>query len=197
MTLAELAERALAGPAAGACRLVAVDGPAGSGKSTLAARLARELGGAPVIDLDDFFSWTDLHGWWPRFEDEVLTPLAAGRAARFRRRDWVADPHGTGLGGWRTVPPAPAVVLDGVSSSRRAMAGRLALAVWVEAPEGLRLRRGLARDGGHLNGPWRAWMAMEDAFFAADGTRRRADVRLDGAAALPHDPEREAVLLPA
>jgi uridine kinase len=175
---------------------VAVDGPAGSGKSTLAARLARDLGGAPVVDLDDFFSWTDLHGWWPRFEAEVLEPLAAGRPARFRRRDWVADPRGAGLGEWRTVPAAPVVVLDGVSSSRRAMAGRLALAVWVEAPAALRLRRGLARDGDEVEAPWRKWMAMEDAFFAADGTRERADLRIDGAPPAPHDPEREVVPVP-
>jgi uridine kinase len=180
VTLAELAARALAGPVAGRCRLVAIDGPAGSGKSTLAARLAAKLGGAAVVDLDDFFSWTDLHGWWPRFEAEVLAPLAAGRTARFRRRDWIADPHGAGLGEWRTIPAAPVVVLDGVSSSRRAMAGRLALAVWVEAPPELRLRRGLARDGADLEAPWRAWMAMEDAFFAEDGTRDRADVLVDG-----------------
>jgi MoxR-like ATPase len=157
-------------------RLVAVDGPAGSGKSTRAAQLARALGGAPVIDLDDFFAWTDLDGWWPRFEAEVVTPLLAGRPAVWGVRDWAGDPHGSGTAGTRTAPPWPAVVLDGVSSSRAALAGRLALRVWVEAPREERLRRGLARDGEALRPEWEAWQAMEDAHFARDRTRDRADV---------------------
>lgn len=178
-------------------RLVAVDGPAGSGKSTLAARLARALGGAPVLDLDDFFSWTDLHGWWPRLEDDVLAPLGAGRDARFRARDWAGDPGGDALGPVRTIRAAPAVVVDGVSSSRRALAGRLALALWIEAPPALRRSRGLRRDGAALTPEWAGWMRMEEAFFAADGARARADLRLDGAPSAPHDPEREVVELAA
>lgn len=35
---------------------------------------------------------------------------------------------------------------------------------------------------------------MEDAFFADDGTRERADVRVDEAPAAGHDPEREPVV---
>jgi Cytidylate kinase len=196
-TFEALAARARAGPAAGAVRLVAVDGPAGSGKSTLAARLARALGGAPVLDLDDFFAWTDLEGWWPRLEDEVLTPLAAGRDARFRARDWERDPGGTSLGPLREIPAAPALVIDGVSSSRRALAGRLALALWVEAPVAVRRARGLRRPGVDLTGRWDAWTRLEAEFFRADGTRARADLRLDGAPRVPHDPEREVVELEA
>lgn len=199
-TLDALAARARAGPAAGAVRLVAVDGPAGSGKSTLAARLARALGGAPVLALDDFFAWTDLDGgagrgsgWWPRLEAEVLAPLIAGRDARFRARDWEGDPMGDGLREPRTVPAAHVVVIDGVGSSRRALAGRLALALWVEAPPALRRSRGLARDGEALAPEWAEWMRLEAAFFADDGTRERADLRLDGAPRVPHDPEREVV----
>ena len=162
--------------APGPVRLVAVDGPAGSGKSTEAARLSRRLGRAPVIDLDDFFAWRDLEGWWPRFEAEVADPLLAGRPAAWGVRDWRGDPDGSSTRGVRTAPPWPVVVLDGVSSSRAAIAPRLALRVWVEAPREERLRRGLARDGEAEREHWLAWQAMEDAFFAADATRERADV---------------------
>lgn len=182
----------------GPTRLVAVDGAAGSGKTTLSARLARALGGAPVLDLDDLFTWADLRGegWWARLEAEVLAPLAAGRPARFRARDWHGDPLGRGLGAWRTIPAAPVVALDGVSSSRRALAGRLALAVWVEAPRALRLERGLDRDGAALAPQWHDWMRQEDAFLAADRPWERADLVVDGDPRAPHDAEREVVLLP-
>ena len=42
-------------------RLVGVDGPSGSGKSTLATRLAARAP-APVVEIDDFVSWSDFAG---------------------------------------------------------------------------------------------------------------------------------------
>ena len=47
----------------------------------------------------------------------------------------------------------------------------------------LRLSRGLARDGENLAAHWRRWRASEARHFAAEDTRARAGVRVDGAAA--------------
>jgi hypothetical protein len=38
-------------------------------------------------------------------------------------------------------------------------------------------------------------MRAEDAFFAEDGASRRADHLVSGLPTVPHDPEREVVLL--
>jgi uridine kinase len=160
-------------------RIIGVDGPAGGGKSTFAARLA-ETTGAPVIEVDDFISWDNLAGWWPRFEAQVLEPLLDGRDAHYQARDWINDWRGSRLGEWKRVPWAPLVIIEGVTCTRRATVGRLAYAVWVEASRETRLARGLARDAD--NGEpdfadlWTKWMVQEDAFFAADGTRERADL---------------------
>ena len=160
-------------------RIVGVDGPSGAGKSVLAGRLADRLA-APVIEIDDFVSWNDLSGWWPRFEDQVLRPLLAGRDARYQARDW-ADWYGSSLADWRTLPWAPVVVLEGVTCTRRETVGRLCYAVWVEAPASLRLARGLARDAAFADAErlWRRRLHEEDAFFRADGTRDRADRIID------------------
>ena len=112
-----LAESILALP--GGVRLVAVDGYGGAGKSTFATRLAAALGGAAVVHTDDFATGEPGVEWWPRLEREVIVPLSAGEAARYRRWDWEAKR----LAGWHTVEPMPAVVIEGVSSARRA-AGR-------------------------------------------------------------------------
>lgn len=179
MAYADIARRVLAAaPRLGPVRLVCVDGPAGSGKSTFAERLAAALGGAPVVHTDDLLAgWSDTLTFWPRLEEGVLRPLAGGRPGRYRRYDWLAGRFAEE----HEVPVTPALVVEGVSAARAAVAGRCVLAVWVEAPSDLRLARGIARDGEALRGEWERWRAVEDAHFAADRTRDRADLLVDGA----------------
>ena len=124
----------------------------------------------------------DFAGWWPRFEDQVLQPLLAGRDAHYQVRDWAHDWRGSSLGGWKTLPWQPLVIVEGVTCTRRETAGRLAYSIWVEAPADQRLARGLARDHGQgydVSALWAAWMVQEDAFLAADQARERADLIVD------------------
>lgn len=178
-----LADRAMAAtPRLGPVRLVAIDGPAGSGKTTLAGALADELVGrganTAVLHLDDLYDgWTGLEGsLWPRLAAQVLEPLRRGRDARYQRYDWVAG----AFDGWVDVPAPAALVLEGCGSARRAADELVVLRVWVEAPPGLRLSRGLARDGEAARPHWERWMRDEAAHFARERTAERADVRLDG-----------------
>jgi uridine kinase len=179
--VADLAQRVRASePRLGRTRLVAVDGPAGSGKTTLAARLAAELA-APVVHADDLLAgWGDLEGWWQRLQDGVLAPIAAGRPGRYRRYDWVQRRFTE----WHDVPVTDALVVEGCGAARRAADAVAVLRVWVEAPDDVRLARGLERDGEELRGEWLAWMRAEAAHFAAEATRERADVLVDGCASM-------------
>ena len=182
--VARIAQDVLDAPAVRGIRIVGVDGPSGSGKSTLAARVASALD-APLIQIDDFVSWPDFSGWWPRFEAQVLQPLLAGRPAHWQVRDWAGDEFGTSLGEWRTLEWAPVVIVEGVTSCRRAAADSLTYSIWVDAPAGLRLGRGIERDGESHRALWETWMAEEDEFFRDDGTRDRADLIVSGERALP------------
>jgi hypothetical protein len=130
--------------------------------------------------MDDFVSWDDFDGWWPRLEEQVLAPYLAGHAVTYQRRDWAGDPLGNRLGGWRALPPTGCLVLEGVTSSRREVANRLDYAVWVEAPREVRLDRGVDRDGYEMRPRWLSWIEREAAFFDRDGTRDRADLRVNG-----------------
>ncbi|MCG7286676.1 uridine kinase [Cellulomonas sp. ACRRI] len=168
-------------PRLGRVRVVAVDGPAGSGKTTLAAAVARGCAGAGVrahvVHMDDLYAgWAGLEGdLWPRLAAQVLEPLRRGVPGRFQRYDWAAGR----FGGWVDVPVPGVLVLEGCGSGRLAAAGDLSLLVWVEADDGMRLARGLERDGAQARPHWERWMRDEAAHFAREGTRGRADVRVD------------------
>jgi uridine kinase len=170
-------------PRLGRTRLVCVDGPAGSGKTTLAGRLAGLLD-APVVHMDDLYAGWTLTGAFARLAAGVLRPLAAGLPGAYPRFDWTAgrfSPSPT------AVPPADVLVVEGCGSCPRAADPWAVLRIWVEAPPEVRLARGLARDGATLAPEWRRWQLTEAAAFAAEETRGRADVRVDGTVSSPGD----------
>lgn len=186
---ADLAAAVRAAPARlGGTRLVCVDGPAGSGKTTLAARLTAALGaGTAVVHMDDLYAGWTLHGVDERLVDGVLRPLSEGRPGAHARYDWAAgrfDDVAT------PVPVADVLVVEGCGSCPRAVDAWTTLRIWVEAPPPVRLARGLARDGADLADHWRRWQQEEAPVFAAEDTRARADLRVDGTA-----PEGALVLL--
>jgi uridine kinase len=175
--VASLARRARAAPArADGCRVVAVDGPSGAGKSTLADALGLELG-AQVVRVDDLIpGWSGLDVAAPIVVRDILEPLARGADGGYRRYDWDRKEYAE----WQTVPPAAYLVVEGCASGSRVAAAYLALLVWVEAPIELRFERGMARDGETFRPYWERWEAQSSALFAAEHTRERADVMVDG-----------------
>lgn len=187
----EIARRIEGLPSPTVSRVIAIDGPGGAGKSTLAGRLAGAFDDAPIVHTDDFASWDEPLDWWPRFLDEALEPLAARRDARYRRYDW--EQHA--MGDWVDTAAAPVVIVEGVSSSRRAFRPYLTFAIWVETPRSLRLDRGLERDGHDLRSLWEAWIVAEDGFFAEERPDSSADLVVAGAPTLPHDPATECIVL--
>ena len=182
-----LAERP---PTLGAGRMVAVDGPAGSGKTTLGealAEAARGTGSVTLLHMDDLYEgWTGLdHHLTGRVRAGILEPLAAGRPGRYRRYDWAAGRFAEA----HLVDPVDLLVLEGVGSGATAYDAFLTVRVWVEAPADLRLARGVERDGEAMREEWLAWTDREAAHFAADGTRTRADLVVDGTGATAPRPQ--------
>lgn len=184
-SVAELADAALAAPArCGRSRIVLIDGPAGSGKTTLAARLGDKLG-AQVLHADDMYEgWSGLATLGDTLVGHVLAPLSRGERAGFARWDWFASARAERI----EVPPADAVVIEGVGVGQSAARPFASLVVYVDAPRGERLARGIARDGEALSAEWHAWQEEESAFLARERTRASADVLLDGTAPIPDLP---------
>jgi len=179
--LAELVSRvhdseARLGPERERARLVVVDGPAGSGKTTLAAQLGAALP-AQVVHMDDLYEgWSGLRAGTDRLVTQVLEPWSEGRDGRYERYDWGAGAYAES----HDVPRAPFLVVEGCGAGARRLGRLTTLLVWVEAPDDVRLARGLARDGEDARDHWLDWMGEEREVYAAEGTAERADVRLDG-----------------
>ncbi|HWD02289.1 MAG TPA: (d)CMP kinase [Amycolatopsis sp.] len=155
--------------------MLAVDGPSGAGKSTLAAAVAGELGAA-LVSTDAFATWDCPFAWWPRLVDGVLTPLAAGRPGAYRRVDWTSgEPR---PGALVRIPVPDVLVLEGVSSGRRAVRRLLSHLCWIEGgTEAERLERAVARDGEGSREHLRRWQDFERGWFPVDGTREAAQTR--------------------
>ena len=168
-------------PTLGSTRLVCVDGRAGSGKTTLGRALAdaaSELGSARLLHMDDMYEgWSGLGGdLLARIDRDLIGPLRENRPGRYRRYDWerarFAEEH--------TVHPVDTLVLEGVGSAGASYDDAITTLVWVEAPRDLRIERGRLRDGDAVLSNWLRWMDDEDALFARERTRSRADVVVDG-----------------
>lgn len=162
----------------GRTRLVCVDGPSAAGKTMLAGRLATAFHpAAPVVHTDDLLDgWDDQFTFWPRLEERVLAPLRAGYPARYRPYDWVARSFGDVE---IEVPPAPVVLVEGVSAARAVARTEATFTVFVTAPEPVRLARSLARDTTALAPYLERWRRREAAHFAADATAEHADLVVD------------------
>jgi para-aminobenzoate synthetase len=154
-----------------------VDGRSGAGKTSLAAGLRAALD-APVVALEELYGgWDGLERGIDLLVSAVLEPLSAGRAARVPRYDWVAAAWGTP---WVLEPPG-LLIVEGVGAGARRAAAYASVLVWMEAPESVRKKRALDRDGETFAPHWDTWAAQEDAMLAREHTPDRADFLIDAA----------------
>ena len=164
-------------PTLGAGRLLCVDGPSGSGKTTFAREVRRAVPpgtSVRVVHLDALYpGWDGLAAGVERVARDLLAPLAAGRPGRYRRYDW----HVGRDAEWVEVEPVDLLVLEGVGAG--GTSGEpppSTLLVWLEAPRDVRTGRAVARDGIASADQLSAWRRQEDAWFATQRTRGRADL---------------------
>lgn len=156
--------------------VVALDGPSGSGKTRLARRIARALDDSTLVRLDHVVpGWGGLERSTELIRP-VLQELRAGRPAVYRTWDWAREDWGAVL----RRPAASTVVVEGCGSGALLLADLVDYLVFVDAPAELRRSRALERDGATYEPYWDRWAAQEQEHFAANRTRQRADLLIDG-----------------
>lgn len=173
--------------AEGRCAFVAIDGPCASGKTVFAASLHERFGG-DVLHMDDFFlrpeQRTPERFAEPggnvdreRFEAEVLKPLAAGKAVRYR--PW--DCHTGDFATSRSVEPAALTVVEGSYSMHPALRGYYDLTMCLIVDPSERLRRLEARNPRMLQRFIDEWIPLENRYFESTNTQGSADLLVDTA----------------
>jgi uridine kinase len=163
-------------PRCGGTKVVAIDGPSGSGKTEFAGVLASCLPSAHILHMDDLYpGWDGLDQAVADLCDQVLAPLARGERAAYRRWDWDHDRYAE----THEIPPTNFLVVEGVGAGAGSGGGLESVLIWIEADRKVRFRRAMERDGDSYLPHWGGWAALEEALFASDGTRARADLILD------------------
>lgn len=148
--------------------VVLIDGRSGAGKSTL-ARLVEERwplpGGVQRIALDSLYpGWDGLDAGVRAAIRHVLGPHARGEHTAWRRWDWTRDEEAES----HPVAPSESVILEGAGALTPETARLAEVLVWVEAPDAVRKRRALDRDGDAFRPYWERWAAQEERHIARD-----------------------------
>jgi energy-coupling factor transporter ATP-binding protein EcfA2 len=157
----------------GTTKVVAVDGPSGAGKTDFATALAERLPNAQLLHMDDLYpGWEGLGQAVTDVHDRVLAPLARGEQAGYRRWDWEHDRYAE----WHHLVATELLLVEGVGSGAKPGWQFESALIWLEADRDERFRRGIERDGELYLPYWQHWAALEEALFAGDGTRGRANL---------------------
>lgn len=155
--------------------IIGIDGRSGSGKTQLADMLnfsfTAEHFAVRVLHLDSIYpGWDGLEEGTKTWR-KISRNLRKGKPASYREWDWHADAPGTE----HTINPAQETVIicEGVGAS----AGTCDVRIVVRAPDELRYRRAIDRDGEMYRPHWERWAAQEEALFAAySATYAQADI---------------------
>ncbi|MGA1839236.1 MAG: uridine kinase family protein [bacterium] len=181
--------------------LVGIDGVGGSGKSTLAMVFAKLSPDVQIVHIDDFYLPSniqpekqqiigDLYDW-RRLKTQVLKPLSENRPAKYQIYNWSSDR----LEDWVECKPEGIILIEGVFTTSLELRNYYDFLIWVDCPRGLRLERGLNRDGKDARSQWEnIWMPAEDRYIEQHNPKDNANVIVYGQGIPNVDPSDKLIL---
>lgn len=158
--------------------VILIDGRSGAGKTSLAHRVAQRwpITGRPqLISLDSLYpGWDGLDAGVARATERILLPHARSLHGTWNRWDWDlqadAESH--------AVDPALGIILEGCGALTPVTARLADIGVWVEAPDTVRRRRALDRDGEGFRPHWERWAQQELRHIERDDPRSLATIQV-------------------
>ncbi len=163
--------------------VIVIDGFGGSGKSTFAEKMLEYIPSAGIVRVDHFYQpivadeENEFH--WERFEKEALDPLRGDREIRYRPYDWKLKTLQDEI----VIGEDQNVIVEGVYSTQEKFRDAYDITIWIDVPDGVRLERGIARDGELMRQMWEnVWIPYTKKYMAEHRPDRSADIVIDGAA---------------
>jgi uridine kinase len=173
--LADIVERISSARGQASLVFVGIGGHGASGKSTLARRIAGELADIQIVATDSFWNGTQFD--LDRLRTEVVDVLLTGDVAVYDEWDWATRQLRPG----RSIAPTGVVIIEGVCALHQMFRDDLAVRIWIDAPEDVRLARGVERDGEAARDAWvDVWMPNEVAYVLRDDPISCAHLIVDG-----------------
>jgi uridine kinase len=173
--LADIVERISSARGQASLVFVGIGGHGASGKSTLARRIAGELADIQIVATDSFWNGTQFD--LDRLRTEVVDVLLTGDVAVYDEWDCATKQLRPG----RSVAPTGVAIIEGVCALHQMFRDDLAVRIWIDAPEDVRLARGVERDGEASRDTWvDVWMPNEAAYVRRDDPISCAHVIVDG-----------------
>jgi hypothetical protein len=157
--------------------VVLLDGPSGAGKSTLADALVARWSKPDLVlvRMDDIYpGWGGLAAAGVHVHRHLLEPRSRGGRGRWQRHDWARNAPAE----WHDVANTAPLLIEGCGVLTRANAPLASLTVWLEADDGLRKARALARDAGAFDAHWDEWDAQFVQFIRLEDPLTSAKVVL-------------------
>ena len=166
--------------------VIAIEGRCASGKSSVAGWLSRRFG-IPVVHMDHFFLRPEqrtrerLAGPGEnvdheRLREEVLEPLAAGKAVSYRPYSCQTGTLDEPI----ALEPSPVVLVEGSYSCHPALWDYYDRRVFLSVDPEEQLRRIEARDGREQLQTFREqWIPLEERYFSAFQVEERCDYQLE------------------
>lgn len=163
--------------------VIAIDGFGGSGKTTFASALQKHIPSVGIVSVDHFLQpiveGGDDEFHWERFEQEALNPLRNGGEIRYAPYDWKQKAFQDEI----VIDENQHVIVEGVYSTQEKFRDAYAVKIWVDAPDEIRLERGIARDGESMRQMWEdVWLPFQCDYKSKHTPHLLVDIVIDGAA---------------
>lgn len=162
--------------------IIAIDGFGGSGKSTFAQKLREKFPTAGIVSVDHFYQPITSDGenefHWERFEQEAINPLRSGKEFRYRPYNWKLQVFQDEV----VIDCDQHVIVEGVYSTQEKFRDAYDVKIWIDAPDEVRLQRGVARDGELMRPMWEnVWIPYTKKYMEEHQPHLSADIVIDGA----------------
>lgn len=192
MTFERLADMILRAPQKNNRRLIAIDGGGGAGKTTFAGYLQQAIPGSHVVRIDDFYRPPELRSPlnstkeinpnfdWDRLNSLVLEPGKKNSDIVYQLYDFRS-----GVLSEETVeiPSGATIIIEGVWSMQEVFVDVYDYCIWIEAPENIRLQRGVTRDGEDFRKIWEdEWIPIDEYYKESQKPQDKADIIVDSCA---------------